>query len=112
MVEYVILILFVITVILVMQKYIARSMSGHWKSVGDSFGYGRQYDPNKTLECGFDVDAVGGGWYNIACYEEKCDCNSDRVTCGKPECIANQKKDCFDCKLLPPPVGCKIAPCN
>ena len=33
-----------------LQIYIKRSVCGRWKQAGDVFGFGRQYDPDKTAE--------------------------------------------------------------
>ena len=62
-IEYIALITFIVTAILVFQRYIYRGMAGSWKSAGDTFGHGRQYDPRPfgrdgedegTQECFFD----------------------------------------------------------
>lgn len=41
--EYAFLIAIVITVLVAMGFYFQRSLSGKWRDVGDSFGFGRQY---------------------------------------------------------------------
>jgi hypothetical protein len=33
---------------------------------GESFAFGRQYDPKDTIVCVYD-----GGWYSEACYNNK-----------------------------------------
>ena len=71
-IEYMIVIIFVIGAILVFQKYIARAISGRWKTVGDSFGSGRQFDPRRTTECGYDSKYTLQ-WYDALCYEDRCD---------------------------------------
>ena len=43
--EYMLLITFIIGAMLVFHKYIVRGMWGQWKTIGDSFGSGRLYDP-------------------------------------------------------------------
>jgi len=75
-IEYIILIVMFLTAILVMQKQIARGMFGRWKSLGDTFGHGEQYDPATTLECGRHVPRVSASgqtsWGNEIWYERKC----------------------------------------
>ena len=53
--EYITLIAIVAGALLIFQKYIAQAFYGRWKSVGDSFGAGRQYDPKRTIECTYDT---------------------------------------------------------
>ena len=66
--EYIALITILLTALLFSQKYIVRGFAGRWKQVGDSFGYGRQYDPAETAECLWSADA--GQWYTKQCFEE------------------------------------------
>ncbi len=76
--EYVILTTFILFVFLSFQKYIVRAFSGRWKRSVDSFGYGRQFDPNKTVEC-VQFDATT--WYDVALYEANgCDCETIQQT--------------------------------
>ena len=46
--EYALLIAIVVAAFLGMSGYLKRSLSGKWRSVADSFGYGRQYAPGVT----------------------------------------------------------------
>lgn len=48
MIEYAVLVAVVIATLLGMSIYTKRALAGKWKSVGDTFGYGRQYDPHVT----------------------------------------------------------------
>ena len=66
-VEYAAMVLLIIAGMVVMQKYVLRSMAGHWKSVGDSFGFGRQYDPAKTKECMYDMTV--NKWIGVGCFD-------------------------------------------
>lgn len=64
--EYTILIIVIIGAIILMQPYIFRGIMGRWKSIGDTFGFGRQYDPGSTVVTenigdGNDDDGNGGG---------------------------------------------------
>ncbi|MDP8213465.1 MAG: hypothetical protein P9X22_09315 [Candidatus Zapsychrus exili] len=85
--EYVLLIVFIIAALLVFQKYISRAIWGRYKSVGDALGSGLIYDPEKTLECGYD-HLYGSGWYNAACYDEN-DCAQ--------YCAAKKQAPCVSC---------------
>ena len=44
-VEFAALVVFVAAALAVMAFYVKRGLSGRWRSVGDTFGYGRQYQP-------------------------------------------------------------------
>ena len=117
-IEFTVLILFVVFALVIMQKYAARSLAGRWKTVGDSFGSGRQYSYGKTLQCDYDPDF--DVWYNVVCYEEQCDCTSDlavigeRCDCKDPPCtVCNQAKaywvdKCRHCKKH----DCKVDACQ
>ena len=48
MIEYAVLIAVVAAAMVGMSVYARRALAGRWKSVGDAFGYGRQYEPNVT----------------------------------------------------------------
>ena len=43
--EYALLIAVVAAVLVGMGVYTKRALCGRWRQVGDSFGYGRQYQP-------------------------------------------------------------------
>ncbi|MDE1921234.1 MAG: hypothetical protein KGJ09_05440 [Candidatus Omnitrophica bacterium] len=66
-IEYVGLLLIVITAFLVMKNYIQRGLYGAYAKTGQSFAYGRQFDPQKTIECAFDT--VTNRWYDYNCAE-------------------------------------------
>jgi len=42
-IEYAVLIAVIVAALVGMSVYLQRSLSGKWRSVGDTFGYGRQY---------------------------------------------------------------------
>jgi len=74
--EYITIISLLIGAILVLQKYVARAISGRFKGAGDSWGYGRLYDPDKTTECIYDFRFTNQ-WYSKSCYDENnCDCEA------------------------------------
>ncbi len=54
--EYMALIIFFITALLLFQRYLQRALFGQWKKAGDAVGHGKQYDPR-----GFGDDGEGGG---------------------------------------------------
>ncbi len=75
-IEYLVVIIFILSAFLVFQKYIVRAISGRWKTIGDSWGHGRVYDPKKTEECKFDFRFTNQ-WYSKACYDQRdCDCEA------------------------------------
>ncbi len=47
-VEYAVLMTIVVAALLGMSVYSMRALSGRWRQVGDTFGYGRQYEPGVT----------------------------------------------------------------
>ena len=76
--EYITLIAIVAGAFVIFQKYIAQACYGRWKSVGDSFGAGRQYDPKRTIECVYDTGKMK--WVvqkcnGVAGCSEGADCN-------------------------------------
>ena len=86
-VEYMLVLMFLLGTVFVFQGYILRGFAGRWKSVGDVFGGGRQYDPKAfneggTLECFFystNQDSGAGYWVATRCYE-------DCLRQGTPSC--------------------------
>ena len=113
-VEYMVLIVFVIAALLVSQKYLARSISGRWKSQADSMGYGRQYSYGQTLECRY----TNNEWYDLNCYDQnECDCESSQSKMGESctdtttkLCDAAKKhwkKKCRDCIDACKPASCE-----
>lgn len=77
-IEYIILFVMFLSAILVMHKQVGRSFFGRWKDLGDTFGYGEQYDVNATVECGryvprvFNVVTQQNVWGPDIWYEQKC----------------------------------------
>lgn len=47
-IEYAVLIAVLVAALLGTSIYLKRSLSGKWREVGDTFAYGRQYDPQHT----------------------------------------------------------------
>ncbi len=92
MFEYIAIVTLILVAFLVFQKYIARSLYGRWKSVGDSLGSGRVYDPNLTIECGFDSQYTNR-WYNAVCFDE--DCQDECLKIPNASLCTSCIKDCF-----------------
>lgn len=46
-IEYSLIVAVVVAAILGIQIYLKRSINGNWRQAADTFGYGRQYDPNQ-----------------------------------------------------------------
>lgn len=71
MVEYMMLFVIVLGALYVFQTYISRAMNGRWKTTGDSFGMGRQYQSGRTTDCSYvQIDADHGVWVDMACYQQ------------------------------------------
>lgn len=47
-VEYAVLLVVVVAALLTMAVYAKRALTGKWREAGDTFGYGRQYEPQAT----------------------------------------------------------------
>ncbi|MDP3142985.1 MAG: hypothetical protein Q8N14_03440 [Candidatus Omnitrophota bacterium] len=54
--EYVVLLVVFVLVLLAMQAYIIRALAGNWRSLGDSFGFGKQYEEGVTIVTNEDGD--------------------------------------------------------
>jgi len=97
MIEFVALVMFILAAFIVFQRYIVRGFSGRWKSVGDSLGEGRLFDPRKTTECAYDAQYTDS-WYDRTCWEANCeeecllttqtaaDCTACINSCQNPYC--------------------------
>lgn len=103
--EYAVLVVVAVAALIVMAPYLKRALGGKWRQGGDSFGYGRQYEPGCTT-----VDGAGGG---NCCGDHLCesfesyhtcpqDCPPDRVFCGDTGCdppgetCSSCPSDCHD----------------
>jgi hypothetical protein len=104
--EYVMLIIIVLSGLAIMKTYVFRSMNGNWKEAGDSLAFGRQYQSGKTTACAFSqINAEYGYWYDETCYyqavslckPEDIECeNKAKKTCGeasKSYCCENNKEE-------------------
>ena len=48
-IEYVAIFSVVAMALVLMFSYLTRSLNGRWRQSADSFGYGLQYEPGKTI---------------------------------------------------------------
>lgn len=81
-VEYAFLIVLVLGAMFVFRDYLSRGLNGRYKSIGDTYGMGRQYDPKRTVTCGYD-DRLNM-WYDEACFESETirqNCQPGNSTC-------------------------------
>ena len=71
--EFVMVFLVVMGAMLIFQNAFGRAIAGRWRSVGDSFGFGRQYSAKRTMECAVAVDPDGTNdqWYSVPCADSK-----------------------------------------
>ena len=77
-IEYTVLFIIVIGAFLVMSKYIQRGIFGNWGQSGKAFAFGRQYDAQKSVDCGFDEQS--NVWYDRNCFKYK-GCSFGDVSC-------------------------------
>jgi hypothetical protein len=79
--EYVVLIVVIISAFLIMRNYIQNGIFGLWGQAGQSFAFGRQFDSQKTIECSFDQQS--GLWYDYNCFQStvNASCVSGDTVC-------------------------------
>ena len=65
-IEYSVLFIIIISAFLVMRNNIQRKFNGKWEESGKTFAYGRQYDPQRSIDCSFDDQSMQ--WYDRNCY--------------------------------------------
>jgi len=97
--EYLLLIIFVLTAFFVFRKYILRGFTGRWKTTGDSFAYGMYYDPKTSIDCKYWEFGGFGFWYNATCEREKCaeECFSGNYRPDECQaCLLAPGNDCFN----------------
>ena len=66
-IEYTVLFIIIIGAFLMMKNYIQRGLYGNWARSGQTFAFGRQYDPQKTIDCAYDP--ISSNWYDYNCYQ-------------------------------------------
>lgn len=65
-VEYTVLFVIIIGAFVVMRTHIQQKFFGMWGQSGQSVSFGRQYDPQKSIDCSFDQQS--GLWYDHNCF--------------------------------------------
>jgi hypothetical protein len=100
--EYVYFLLIISIVFFLFQKYLVRGVSGRLKSVGDSFGSGRIYDPNKTTECAFDFQYTNT-WYDAKKFfgEGGCGVRDCLAQTASPSACGSCIQDCAEPRCDP-----------
>ncbi len=91
MIEYVVLIVIILGALYVAVPRIVRVFNGHWKTSGDSFGFGRQYQTARTAECAYaQLRTDYGVWYDNVCFTHKA------ALCGPRDkvCEDNARMQC------------------
>jgi hypothetical protein len=80
-IEYTVLFVIIIGAFLIMRNYIQGGIYGLWGQSGKSYAFGRQYDPQKSIECNFDQQS--GLWYDANCFQSMVNlvCNSGDTAC-------------------------------
>lgn len=68
-IEYTIFITIILTALYVSKDFISRAIMGHWRQAGDSFAFGRQYDPSRTLDCSYEAEL--NKWYDQSCFDQR-----------------------------------------
>jgi hypothetical protein len=103
--EYMTLVVFILSAFFVSQQYIVRAFSGNWKRSGDSFAHGEQYDPRAfgnngdqggSAECFFSPRI--NAWVDRDCYH---------ATCGSLCSLYSSVPGCVTCAN-----GCASAVCQ
>jgi hypothetical protein len=106
LIEYVMLIIIVLSGLAIMKTYVSRALNGNWKEAGDSLAFGRQYQSGKTTACAFSqINEEYGVWYDETCYYQalsncppgniKCE-NDAKDACGKASkayCCENNQEE-------------------
>ena len=91
--EYILVIVVVLGAFVAFQKYIFRGIAGKWRGVGDSYGFGRQYDPKHTIECQYEEALTPGKWYDVQCLDAR-NCLTSNRACLEAGINACSSADC------------------
>ena len=67
--EYAVFIIIILMALYFMKTPILRAFHGRWKTAGDSFAFGRQYDPKGTAAC--TRDTATRRWYDERCFDNR-----------------------------------------
>ncbi|MCR4337127.1 MAG: hypothetical protein NUV91_04900 [Candidatus Omnitrophica bacterium] len=95
--EYMALFLMIVAALYVIQSYVVRGISGRWKATGDTFGYGRQYDPRPYGGHGEGGGTLGCRWVPELNFWVKDDCfRTARCDCFN---FSAQDQRCLGCAI-------------
>lgn len=108
--EFIAVLMFILAIFLVFQKYIVRGFGGRWKGVGDTLGQGRIYDGRMTTECATNVFYPGQPqniWYDARCFNTYCTQYCLGMAIQNPATMAATRAQCLACIN-----GCSDPLCN
>ena len=95
-VEYIVLTMMITGALYVMKDSISRGIFAKFKSAGDSYAYGRQYDAKRSSVCKTDLTNRGAEVsYDEDCYTKLVMRDPDHGGC--PQCYPGEE-DCFRCE--------------
>jgi hypothetical protein len=92
-IEYVVLIVIIIGAFLVMRNLIQRGIFGMWQQAGQGFAFGRQYDPQRSVDCVFDD--LSNKWYDRNCFEQAIGNANPPCSSGGSSCEENAIQGCI-----------------
>lgn len=75
--EYTVFIVVLLSAFLAFRFYFTGAYNGQMRKAGESFAFGRQYDPRRSITCTYDDKLYI--WYSDACYDHQVviqDCKS------------------------------------
>ncbi len=65
-IEYLVMVAIIVLTFITFRFYVQHGYQGQMARTGESFAFGRQYDPEDTIVCAYD-----GFWYSEACYNHQ-----------------------------------------
>ena len=95
--EMVTVFVLILLAFMIFQKYFAQAIYGRWRSIGEGWTFGRQYDKEDTTECIYNIWGNSAQWYNAVCFDEQCvlSCLGSTAspalcdTCLNSSCLSN-----------------------
>ncbi len=89
--EYIVMMIFLLSAYYFFHVYLMRGIFAKWHGVGDSYAFGRQYDPKKTIECRYDPQL--DTWYDKVCFDTY-NCSLDNLKCISVGITACKRTEC------------------
>ena len=74
--EYLVMIIVIITALMAFRFYVQRGYQGQMARAGETFAFGRQYNPKDTFVCMYDNKK--NVWFSEACYKQALAVSGDR----------------------------------